>query len=71
MITDSELRAKGAEILVNGLGLIEAERFVASLLREPFDYSEWSQKLFADKSVEQLYREAKAHFDRQKPSKES
>jgi len=63
MITDSELRTKGAEVLLNGLGLIEAERFVASLLREPFDYSQWSQGLFQGKSVEDLYEEAKKHYE--------
>ncbi|MCL2349645.1 MAG: hypothetical protein FWC50_15450 [Planctomycetaceae bacterium] len=28
------------------LGIVEAERFVALIQREPFDYTEWRQSLF-------------------------
>ena len=41
MRTDSELRAEGMSALTNALGLVEAERFIASLSRESFDYTEW------------------------------
>ncbi len=41
MKTDSEIRAEGMAALVSALGAVEAERFVASLSRERFDYTEW------------------------------
>ena len=41
MRTDSELRAEGMSALTNALGLVEAERFIASLALESFDYTEW------------------------------
>ena len=41
MRTDSELRAEGMSARINARGLVEAERFIASLSRESFDYTEW------------------------------
>ena len=40
MKSDSEIRAEGMAALVAALGAVEAERFIASLLRERFDYTE-------------------------------
>ena len=39
MITDTELKIKGFSTLVSALGEVEAERFIALILREPFDYT--------------------------------
>ena len=39
MKTDSEIRAEGMAILVSALGVVDAERFIASLSRERFDYT--------------------------------
>jgi len=41
MITDTELRLQGIAVLTRALGTIEAERFVALIQREPFDYTKW------------------------------
>ncbi len=38
MITDSEIKRKGIELLIKGLGEVEAERFITLIIREPFDY---------------------------------
>lgn len=43
MITDTELRLKGIRVLAQSLGDIEAERFIALIQREPFDYTQWRQ----------------------------
>ena len=45
MITDTEIRIKGFQILAEHLGDIEAERFIALIQREPFDYTKWRQGL--------------------------
>ena len=37
MMTDTELRIKGVQILAQYLGDIEMERFIALIQREPFD----------------------------------
>ena len=54
MRTDSELRAEGMSALTNALGLVEAERFIASLSRESFDYTEWRRTRLLQMSVAQI-----------------
>ncbi len=58
MITDTEIKIKGVQILTEHLGKIEDERFVALIQREPFDYTKWQRELWKDKTVEELSREA-------------
>jgi hypothetical protein len=60
MISDSELKSKGLKILSKYLGNIEAEKFIALIQREPFDYTKWRQDLDEDLSVEEISREAMA-----------
>lgn len=58
MITDTEIRVKGIQILAQYLGDIEMERFVALIQREPFDYTQWRQDIDADESIEDISRKA-------------
>jgi hypothetical protein len=58
MITDTEIRAKGLRVLAQYLGDIEAERFVALIQRESFDYTTWRQGMDEDMSLEDISREA-------------
>ncbi len=58
MSTDTEIRVSGVRILSDGLGAVEAERFIALMLREPFDYTNWQKKLWNEKSVDELSRAA-------------
>jgi hypothetical protein len=58
MKMDAEIKALGFEILAQHLGLVEAERFIALIQREKFDYTQWRQNLFADLSGEELSRRA-------------
>jgi hypothetical protein len=60
MITDTEIRVKGIQILAQYLGDIEMERFVALIQREPFDYTQWRQTINTDESVEDISRKAMA-----------
>ena len=60
MKTDTEIRAAGVRSLVTALGAVEAERFIALVLREPFDYTEWRQGLWTGMDVETLAHEAAA-----------
>ena len=41
MITDTEVKIKGVRALTESLGKVEAERFIALIQREPFDYTKW------------------------------
>ena len=59
MLTDTELKIKGCEILSKYLGEVEAERFIALIQRESFDYTKWRQENLPDaESVEELSRMA-------------
>ena len=58
MITDTEIRVKGIQILAQYLGDIEMERFIALIQREPFDYTQWRQDIDADESIEDISRKA-------------
>ena len=46
MLTDTMLKTEGMRILAENLGWFEAERFIALMLREPFDYTEWQRDLY-------------------------
>lgn len=60
MITDTEIRVKGVQILAQYLGDIEMERFIALIQREPFDYTQWRQTIDGDDSIEEISRKAMA-----------
>lgn len=54
MITDTEIKIKGIEVLINSLGEVDTERFISLVMREPFDYTKWQRSLWVDKSVREL-----------------
>jgi hypothetical protein len=63
--TDTALRYEGMRALVDGLGRVGAERFIALVIREPFDYTEWQSGLFEDMGVRELSAAAMEYRDRQ------
>jgi hypothetical protein len=65
MITESELKCAGMQALSERLGIVDSERFVALLLREPFDYTEWQRDLYSDMSYAEL-RDAARKFREKK-----
>jgi hypothetical protein len=62
-MTDTILRKHGINILLENLGTVETERFIALLLREPFDYTEWRKDLFVDLTVEEISQKAMEHYN--------
>jgi hypothetical protein len=62
--TEAVLRKEGMEALLDKLGRVDAERFITSIIREPFDYTEWQSQLFKDLSVEELSAKAQAYYER-------
>jgi len=68
MITDTEIKIKGIQLLTRHLGDVEAERFIALIQREPFDYTKWRQdNLNETGSIEDLSRKAMLGIDRGHP----
>ena len=58
MMTDTELKIKGFNNLVDTLGEVDAERFITLILREPFDYTKWQKNLWENRSLEEISRAA-------------
>lgn len=54
MISDTEIKLRGLEVLIDALGEDQAERFISLIIREPFDYTIWQRKLMNDKSVAEI-----------------
>ncbi|HET6599166.1 MAG TPA: hypothetical protein VFG60_04315 [Burkholderiaceae bacterium] len=64
MKTDAEIRQEGMRALIQSLGAVQAERFVASISKERFDYTEWRHTALIDVDVDVLSTAA-AEFSRQ------
>lgn len=61
MKNDTLIRMEGMDALTERLGLVEAERFITLIQREPFDYTRWREEnLFKGKSLEEIHAEAAA-----------
>ena len=58
MRTDTIIRNEGMKILLENLGMIEAERFIMLMQKEPFDYTKWQENLFEDMSIEEISEKA-------------
>ncbi len=54
MKTEAEIRAAGMRALIQALGTVEAEQFVAALTRDRFDYTEWRKTGLPDLDLETL-----------------
>ncbi len=55
MRSDTLIKSDGMRVLAENLGIVEAERFITLVLREPFDYTEWQRNLYGNISVKELY----------------
>ncbi len=60
MMTDTEIKLVGVRALTDALGEVNAEKFISLVMREPFDYTEWQQDLWEDRSTEEISRSAMA-----------
>ena len=60
MRNDTLVRMEGMSALVERLGMVDAERFVALMNRESFDYTGWRRNRFEGVDVRELSRMAMA-----------
>lgn len=68
MRTDDVLRVDAMNLLIRGLGEVEAERYISLIKREHFDYTEWQRTLWNDLTIDEVYQLA---VDREKIVKNS
>ena len=60
MKNDAEIRQEGMRALIRGLGSVEAERFVPSISKDRFNYTEWRRTDLPETDVVELSRHAAA-----------
>ena len=58
MRADTLIKTEGMRALNERLGIVEAERFITLIIREPFDYTEWQQDLYSDMTADELFQNA-------------
>ena len=58
MRTDSEIKISGLEVLSHNLGMVEAEKFIALIQRERFDYTKWRENIFEGLSGNEISKQA-------------
>jgi hypothetical protein len=68
MRNDAVLKSDGMRILAEQLGLVEAERFIALMRRESFDYTEWQRNLFKDVPLDKLLNDAARYREQMQKS---
>ncbi len=60
MKTDAEIRQEGMRALIRSLGSVEAERFIASVSKDRFNYTEWRCTALPETDLVELSRQAAA-----------
>lgn len=53
-----EIVNRGMRCLTEQLGVIEAEKFVAAIIRDKFDYTEWQKEYFDAKAADEFHEES-------------
>jgi hypothetical protein len=66
MNTDAMILSLGMKALIDKLGLVEAEKFISLIRKEPFDYTEWQRTLWEGQSVDDLFNAARAFSEKKK-----
>ena len=60
-MSETSIMEVGMRSLVDTLGVVDAERFITKLIREPFDYTKWQRNLLNDMTLDEISAEAIAH----------
>jgi len=58
MHSSTVLKDKGMRVLAEQLGIVEAERFIVLMRREPFDYTQWREGIFANDTLDTFLTDA-------------
>ncbi len=52
-MNDMVLEQTAMRCLVDNLGIVQTERFISLMRKDPFDYTKWQRDLWGDKSVDE------------------
>ena len=53
-----EILSRGMKCLVDNMGILEAEHFISTVMREKFDYTKWQKDYFDSFTPEQIHSQA-------------
>ena len=63
-MTDTLLKTEAMDILVKNLGVVNTEKFITLILKEPFDYTKWRRdNLSNDVTIEELNNQATEYWN--------
>ena len=68
-MNDTVLSHNAVKCLIENFGVVQTERFISHIIKEPFDYTKWQKDLYMDMSVEELF-DAAASWKETELSKE-
>lgn len=63
MKTEAEIRMTGMQALISALGLVEAERFMVTVSRDRFNYTDWRRHGLPAMSLDVLAQKANCYVD--------
>ena len=58
MMNDTVLRQNAITCLINNFGVVQTERFISLVIKEPFDYTLWQRALYNKMTVDELFNVA-------------
>lgn len=58
-----DIMDQGFSCLVEKLGVVNAERFIAMIKRDSFDYTVWRREYFNNKSLDEINKEAVSYAE--------
>ncbi len=61
MTGDMEIMNRGINCLLEELGVVETERFIAVINREKFDYTKWQRERFDNMTSDEFNKAAVAY----------
>ena len=57
-MTETVLKQSAIKCLIENFGVVDTERFISLIIKEPFDYTKWQENLYEDMSVKELSKVA-------------
>jgi hypothetical protein len=59
---------EGITVLLKNLGVLDTELFISTLLKEPFDYTEWRREHYSDLDIDPAeFNRMAVEFDKNNP----
>ena len=57
-MNDTILTTNAIKCLIQNFGIVQTERFISLIMKEPFDYTQWQKDLYNDMTVDELFNAA-------------